>query len=318
VFFLSFPFLFKLFILFIGGLLDVLLPALYHGAPVLAYRQKFDPKKIQELCRIHKVKHVFFPPTALKMMKQTEGLLRMPLRSVASGGESLGDQMLEWGKEQFGQTINEFYGQTEANLLIGNSSKVMRILPGSMGKAMPGHIVDIVNDKGEVLPTGEVGIIAVKKPDPVIFLNYWNNPTATAEKFRGDWLLTGDIGRKDANGHFWYVGRNDDLINTSGYRVGPTEVEHAIAKHKAVSMVAVIGVPDELRGEIIKAFITLKEGNEGTDDLKKDIQTFVKTRLAAHEYPREIEFLKELPLTATGKIMHKTLREQEKAKKQQK
>eukprot|EP00026_Physarum_polycephalum_P003357 Phypoly_transcript_03367.p1 GENE.Phypoly_transcript_03367~~Phypoly_transcript_03367.p1 ORF type:complete len:622 (+),score=98.47 Phypoly_transcript_03367:532-2397(+) len=303
----------------IGGLLDVLLPALYHGAPVLAYKfpQKFDPKKVQELCRIHKVKHVFLPPTALKMMKQTEGLLRMPLRSVGSGGESLGDQILEWGKEQFGQTINEFYGQTEANLLVGNCSKVMRILPGSMGKAIPGHIVDIVNDKGEVLPTGEVGIIAVKKPDPVIFLQYWNNPTATAEKFRGDWLLTGDIGRKDANGYFWYVGRNDDLINTSGYRVGPSEVEHAIHKHKSVAMVAVIGVPDELRGEIIKAFVMLKEGFEGTEELKKEIQNFVKTRLAAHEYPRELEFVKELPLTATGKIMHKTLREQEKAKKQQ-
>jgi len=282
----------------------------------LAYKfpTKFDPKKVQEMCRIHKVKHVFLPPTALKMMKQTEGLLRMPLRSVASGGESLGDQMLEWGKEQFGQTINEFYGQTEANLLVGNCSRIMRILPGSMGKAIPGHIVEIVNDKGEVLPPGEVGVIAVKTPDPVVFLNYWNNPEATKDKFRGEWLLTGDLARKDANGYFWYVGRNDDLINTSGYRVGPTEVEHAIAKHKSVANVAVIGAPDELRGEIIKAFVVLKEGVQGTEEVKKEIQNFVKTRLAAHEYPREIEFLTELPTTATGKIMHKTLREQEKQK----
>jgi len=181
-----------------------------------------------------------------------------------------------------------------------------------MGRAIPGHTVEIVNDEGKVLPPGEVGIIAVKTPDPVVFLHYWNKPEATAEKFRGEWLLTGDLGRKDANGYFWYVGRNDDLINTSGYRVGPTEVEHAIAKHASVTNVAVIGVPDDIRGEIIKAFVVLKEGTEGTDEVKKDIQNFVKTRLAAHEYPREIEFIKELPTTATGKIMHKTLRDREK------
>jgi acetyl-CoA synthetase len=208
-------------------------------------------------------------------------------------------------------TVNEFYGQTEANLVVGNCAQIMVVQPGSMGRAVPGHMVEIVDDEGRELPAETVGNIAIRRPDPVMFLEYWNNPEATRNKFVGTWCLTGDMGRKDRDGYLWFVGRQDDLITSAGYRIGPGEIEDCLIRHPDVAMAAVIGVPDELRTEIVKAFVVLKPGVAGSADLKSDIQNHVRSRLAAHEYPREIAFVDELPMTATGKIIRKELRRRE-------
>ena len=299
----------------LGGLLDVLLPSWFHGIPVLACRQKkFDPEFAFHLMAKHGVRNTFLPPTALKLMRQVKNPAErydFQLRSVGSGGESLGEELLAWGREQLGLTINEFYGQTEVNLVVGNCSEVMQIKAGSMGRAIPGHTVEVIDDHGGILPVGETGSIAIRRPDPVMLLQYWRNPEATKKKFMDDWWLTGDIGRKDAEGYLWFVGRDDDLITSSGYRIGPGEIEDCLIKHPAVGMAAVIGVPDEVRTEIIKAFIVPSPGVEPDPSLETEIRNFIKKRLAAHEYPREIEFVEELPLTATGKIIRKDLRQRE-------
>lgn len=229
---------------------------------------------------------------------------------MGSGGETLGEELLDWGRQTLGVEINEFYGQTEANLVVGNSADLMPIRPGSMGRVIPGHVVEIVDDAGQLLPLGETGNIAVKSPDPVMFLEYWRQPEATQRKFIGDWCLTGDMGKKDAEGYLWFVGREDDLITSAGYRIGPGEIEDCLIKHPAVAMAAVVGIPDEVRTEIVKAFIVLSEDVVPDPQLKHEIRDFVRTHLAAHEYPREIEFTPSLPMTATGKIIRKDLRTQ--------
>ena len=293
-----------------GGLLDVLLPALYHAIPVLACRlPKFDAEIAFDLLTRHGIRNAFMPPTALKIMRQQPTRRSpVPMRSVASGGERLGVDMLDWGRATFGVTINEFYGQTECNLVVGNCATLMPTRDGSMGRAIPGHELAVIGEQGEALPPGEAGAIAVRAPDPAMFLQYWRNPEATARKFRGDWLLTGDLGLRDEAGYFWFHGRDDDVIISAGYRIGPDEVEGCIAGHAAVSMVAVVGVPDALRGEVVKAFVVPRDGLEPGPALAADIQAYVKTRLSGHEYPREIEFLTELPMTITGKIMRRELR----------
>lgn len=298
----------------IGGLLDVLLPSLFHGVPVLAKRlAKFDPEEAFALLARHGIRNSFMPPTALKMMRQVprpRERFSYALRSVASGGERLGDEMLDWGRETFALTMNEFYGQTEANLTVGNCASVMPLKQGSMGRAIPGHVLEVVDEDGNPLSPGETGIIAVKAPDPVFFLRYWNRPEATEEKFRNGWLLTGDTGRRDDEGYFWFHARNDDVINSGGYRIGPTEIEECLMRHPAVGMAAVVGVADAVRGEIVKAFIVPREGVAADEALRADLQAFVKARLSAHEYPRRIEFRSSLPLTITGKIRRKELREE--------
>lgn len=300
----------------IGGLIDVLLPSLHHGVPVLTWRaQKFDPEEAYRLMAKHKVRNTFMPPTALKLMRQIGprpfAARDCKLRSIGSGGETLGAELLDWGRETFGLTINEFYGQTECNLVVGNCAGIMDVRPGSMGRAIPGHRVGIVDGDGNELADGTEGNIAVRRPDPVMFLEYWNNPEATREKFAGDWLLTGDRGMRDEDGYFHYVGRDDDVITTAGYRVGPGEIEDCLAHHMAVAMAAVIGLPDPVRTQSIKAFVMLRPGYEGTPALAREIQEHVKTRLAAHEYPREVEFVTALPMTTTGKIMRGELRARE-------
>ncbi|MBI3708610.1 MAG: acyl-CoA synthetase [Proteobacteria bacterium] len=303
----------------IGGLLDVLLPAWHHGVPVLAHRfRKFEPDAAFALMARHGVRNVFLPPTALKLMRQT-GAPRdhgVKLRSLGSGGETLGAELLDWGRNTFGLTINEFYGQTECNLVVGNCAGLMPVRPGSMGRAVPGHEVAIVDDAGQPVAAGASGNIAVRRPDPVMFLGYWQNPEATTGKFAGDWLLTGDLGRRDDAGYFWYLGRADDVITSAGYRIGPAEIEDCLLKHPAVAMAAAIGVPDPVRTETVKAFVVLNPGHVGDRSLAAAIQQHVKSRLAAHEYPREVEFVESLPLTATGKIMRRELRAQEAAKRQ--
>jgi acetyl-CoA synthetase len=258
----------------------------------------------------HGVRNVMLPPTALKLMRQARGTRPegLDLRSVASGGESLGEELLDWGRAVLGVTVNEFYGQTECNVVVSSCAALFPVRPGSMGRAVPGHDVRIVDDEGRELPDGEAGNIAVRRPDPVMFLGYWRNEAATAAKFAGDWLLTGDLGRRDPDGHLWFVGRADDVITSGGYRIGPGEIEDCLIKHPAVAMAAVIGVPDPVRTEAVKAFVVLKPGREGSPELVAELQAFVRSRLAAHEYPRHVAFVDSLPMTVTGKIVRRALR----------
>jgi acetyl-CoA synthetase len=296
----------------IGGLIDVLFPSWHHGIPVLAHRaKKFDPEEAFRRIARYNIRNAFMPPTALKLMRQVKDPRRrhqFAMRSIGSGGETLGEELLDWGRDVFNLTINEFYGQTEVNLVVGNCAAIMTNLPGSMGRAVPGHSVAVVDNSGQPLPSGTVGEVAIGRPDPVMFLEYWKNPEATEAKYAGRWCLTGDLARQDEAGYFWFVGRKDDVITSAGYRIGPAEIEDCIMKHPAVGMVAVVGSPDEVRTEIVKAFIVLKTDIAASSDVAADIKEFVKVRLAAHEYPREIEFVNELPMTATGKIMRKELK----------
>lgn len=296
----------------IGGLMDVLMPAWFVGVPVLVLPSgKFDPEFGLAMMARHHVQNAFLPPTALKMMRQLPNIPQrydLNLRTLFTGGEAMGEALLDWGKASLGVTINEGYGQTEYNLAVGNCAKIMPIRPGSMGCPIPGHTVAIINEAGEVLPIGEPGHIAFKTPHPIAMLRYWNQPQATAEKMIGHWMVSGDQGVQDEDGYLWFQGRTDDVIISAGYRIGPGEVENCLLGHAAVGMTAVIGVPDAVRNEVVKAFIVLKPSQVPSDALKKEIQQYVKTRLAAHEYPRYIEFVDALPLTATGKIRRNVLR----------
>ena len=281
----------------IGGLLDVLLPSLFHGVPVLAHRAaKFDPEFAFALMARQGVRNAFLPPTALRLMRAARAT-PTALRSLGSGGESLGADMLEWGREAFGLTMNEFYGQTECNLTIASTGGSRA---GWIGRAVPGHTVIIMGDASD-------GEIAVRRDSPTLFLGYWNNPEATARKFEGEWLLTGDRGATE-DGWFRFVGRDDDVITSAGYRIGPGEIEEALCRYPGVAAAAVIGVPDALRTERVVACVVLKPG--ATADAAA-LQAYVKARVAAHAYPREVRFLDALPMTATGKIMRGVLRRQE-------
>lgn len=301
----------------IGGLLDVLMPALYHGISVVACRfAKFHAASAFALIRDHKIQNVFLPPTALKIMRQLPdaGLYRLKLRSVASGGETLGKELIKWGEEVFGTTINEFYGQTECNMVVSCCSAQERPLPGSMGRAVPGHRVEIVDPlTGIVKGPATEGAIAVQAPDPVMFLGYWNNQVATAEKFvegpTGRWLLTGDRGTKDHDGRLHFLGRDDDVISSAGYRIGPAEIEDCLLTHPAVQLAGVVGKPDDLRGTVVAAYIVLTARHAPSDALAGELAEHVKSRLAAYEYPRVVRFITEMPMTTTGKIIRGKLRE---------
>ena len=294
----------------IGGLFDALFPAWYHGVPMLGYRaKKFEPQAAMQLMADHGVRNVFLPPTALKLMRQANVKhIGVKLRSIFSGGESLGAELIEWVRATFGVDVHEIYGQTECNLVLANNSNLFPIKPGSMGKPTPGFDVRIVNEQGEELPRNERGIVGVRVPNPVTMIEYWKNPEATAKKYAGGFLLTGDLGVQDDDGYFWYVSREDDVITSAGYRIGPAEIEHTLMKHPAVAMSAVVGIPDPIRTEAIKAWIVLRPGFTASDALAKEIQDFVKVQLAAHEYPRHIQFADTLPMTATGKVLRRELR----------
>jgi acetyl-CoA synthetase len=296
-----------------GGLLDCLLPSLYCGVPVVARRfDKFDPEEAFALMARFGVRNAFIPPTALRMLRSVANpreRYKFDLRSVGSGGESLGAATFEWGQSALGVSINEFYGQTECNLVIGSCASIGTVQPGAIGKAIPGHTVAVIDGDGRPLKPGEIGQIAVKRPDPVMFLGYWGRPDATHEKFIGDWMTTGDQGVMDEEGYFTFVGRDDDVIISSSYRIGPGEIEDCLIKHPAVALAAVIGKPDPVRTEIVKAFIVLKSGQAPSDALASEIQTFVRSRLSAHEYPREIAFIDEMPMTTTGKVIRRLLRQ---------
>ena len=297
-----------------GGLLNILLPGLYYGVPVLAYNfEKFDPEAAFALMAEVGVRNTFLPPTALKMMRtvpRPRERFDLKLRTVGSGGESLGRELVDWGREELGITINEFYGQTECNLVLSSSEALGVSRPGAIGKPVPGHEVAVIDGDGNILPPGEQGIIAVKRPDPVMFLRYWDNEQATRDKYIGDWLVTGDQGTVDPDGYVHFVGRDDDVITSAGYRIGPGEIEDCLIGHAAVAMAAAVGKPDPERTEIVKAFIVLNDGFEQSEGLEDEIRTWVRERLSAHEYPREIAFVDSLPLTTTGKVIRRLLREQ--------
>ena len=295
----------------IGGLLDVLLPSLYCGVPVLAHRMaKFEPEAALTLMARHGVRNGFIPPTALKMLRQVPNPARFGarLRTLGSGGETLGADLLDWGQEAFGCTMNEFYGQTECNLVISACAPLAPPRPGWMGRTVPGHQVAVLRADGSECAPGEAGTIAVRRPDPVMFLGYWNNPEATAQKFIGDWLLTGDQAEADEQGWFRFIGRDDDVITSAGYRIGPGEIEECLMRHPAVALAAVVGLPDALRTEAVTAIVVPRAGVETGPALAAELQALVKTRMAAHAYPRQVHFTDSLPQTATGKIMRGELR----------
>jgi acetyl-CoA synthetase len=238
-----------------------------------------------------------------------QGRHEIKLRTVGSGGEALGAETYDWGKSALGLTINEFYGQTECNLVLSGCGAIGVSRPGAIGKPVPGHTVAVIRPDGSPAAAGETGQIAMRRPDPVMFLEYWARPDATREKFIGEWMTTGDQGLVDDDGYFHFVGRDDDVITSSGYRIGPTEIEDCLIKHPAVALAAVVGKPDPVRTEIVKAFIVLKAGQAASDTLAADIQAFVKLRLSGHEYPREVAFIDELPMTTTGKVIRRLLRD---------
>jgi acetyl-CoA synthetase len=296
-----------------GGLLDVLLPSLHHGVPVVARRfDKFDPEEAFALMARTGVRNAFIPPTALRMLRSApspRGRHDLKLRTLGSGGESLGAETYDWGRAAFGLVINEFYGQSECNLVLASCAMLGVSRAGAIGKPVPGHDVAVIRPDGTAAAPGELGQIAVRRPDPVMFIEYWQRPDATRDKFIGDWMITGDQGIVDDDGYFNFVGRDDDVITSAGYRIGPGEIEDCLIRHPAVALAAAIGKPDPVRTEIVKAFIVLKPEHAPSDALAADIRAFVRTRLSAHEYPREIAFIDTMPMTTTGKVIRRLLRE---------
>lgn len=301
-----------------GGLLNALLPALMLGVPVVSSpAQKFDPHMAFRIMAEMKVRNAFIPPTALRLLKAVERpreTYDLVLRSIGSAGESLGRETYEWVKSALGIVPNEFYGQTECNFVLSSAAHLGVTKAGFIGKAVPGHEVAIIDGEGREVPVGETGQVAIRQPDPVMFLGYWNNEKATADRFIDGWMKTGDLGRQDEDGYVQFFGRDDDVITSSGYRIGPAEIEDCLIGHPAVRLAAVIGKPDPLRTEIVKAFVVLQDGFVGNSALAAEVRDWVKNRLSMHEYPREIEFVAELPLTTSGKVIRRLLRDQEIAK----
>ncbi|MCB8839072.1 AMP-binding protein [Aurantimonas sp. VKM B-3413] len=295
-----------------GGLLNALLPSLLFGVPVVFTRERFSAEETFALMARQGVRNAFLPATALRMMKAAttrEAVRALDLRTIGSAGETLPRATYLWAREALGLTVNEFYGQTECNMVLGSSAAFGVSRPGAIGKPVPGHRVAILDEAGQPVPAGRTGIIAVRAPDPVMFLGYWNDPQATADKFRGEWLMTGDEAVMDEDGFVAFVGREDDIITSAGYRIGPGEVEDCLLSHPAVKLAAVVGKPDPLRTEIVKAYVVPADDAEPGANLAAAIQLFVRERLSAHEYPREIAFVTEMPLTTSGKIIRRVFRE---------
>lgn len=291
----------------IGGLMDMALPCLYYGVPLVAHRfPKFDPEAGFALMARERVSAAFIPPTALRLMRQARPPEGLRLRAVGSGGEALGADLLDWGMERLGCPINEFYGQTEANLVLAACTGPMARVPGAMGLPVPGHDVSLRDAKGEV-GTGETGEVCVRAPDPVMMLRYWNKPEATAKKIVDGWLRTGDLATRDASGQITFHARDDDVITSAGYRIGPVEIEQALVSHPDVVMAAVVGEPDPLRTEIVVAHVVLRDGAEWSG-MEAALQAIVRDKVSAHCVPRKIIRADQLPVTATGKILRRALR----------
>jgi acetyl-CoA synthetase len=312
-----------------GGLMDALLPTLYFGMTIVAddarREGRFDPLAAFELIARHGVTNAFIFPTALKMMMKAvphpRSRFDLKLRAIASGGEAVGSAVFDWCRNELGVTVNEMFGQTEINYIVGNAHREWPAKPGSIGRPYPGHRLAVLDDAGRVCRPGDVGDVAANRLDhhgdidPVFFLGYWNNPDATAAKFDDDgWCRTGDLAYADDDGYLWYQGRADDMFKSSGYRIGPTEIENCLVQHEAVANAAVIPSPDPERGNVIKAFVVLTQGFTGTDELAATLRQHVRERLAPYETPREIEFIDALPMTTTGKVQRRVLREREAAR----
>jgi acetyl-CoA synthetase len=313
-----------------GGLMDALLPTLYFGRPIVAWQGRFSPQLAFELMQRHRVTHTFLFPTALKaMMKaypQPRREFRLGLRAVMSAGEAVGDAVFDYCARELGITVNEMFGQTEINYIVGNSAQRWPARPGSMGRAYPGHRVAVIDDEGRECPRGTPGDVAVHRrdihghPDPVFFLGYWRNEEATRRKFTGplddSWCRTGDTAVMDEDGYLWYQGRSDDVFKAAGYRIGPSEIENCLVKHPAVANAAVVPKPDAERAALVKAYVVLAPGATGDDALVEALQQHVRGKLAPYEYPKEIEFIDALPMTTTGKVQRRVLRlrEEERAR----
>ncbi|MEP7061939.1 MAG: AMP-binding protein [Betaproteobacteria bacterium] len=308
-----------------GGLMDALLPAMYFGQPIVGYRGRFDAERAFRLIERYQVRNTFLFPTALKLMMKAfpapRDVFDIRLRSIMSAGEAVGTTVFEWARDRLGVTINEMFGQTEMNYIVGNSHAEWPAKPGSMGRAYPGHRVGVIDDAGREVAAGASGDVALHRiapdgaPDPVFFIGYYKNAQGTQNKWTGDWCRTGDVARIDDDGYLWYEGRADDMFKSAGYRIGPSEIENCLVRHPAVANVAVVPSPDELRGNVVKAFIVLAAGHAPSDALVDDIQQHVRNFLAPYEYPKEIEFIDALPMTTTGKVQRKELRERERARK---
>ncbi|MDD2845080.1 MAG: AMP-binding protein [Rhodoferax sp.] len=324
-----------------GGLMDALLPSLYFGRPIVAFNGRFSPQAALELLRDFGVTHTFLFPTALKaMMKTFPGSVGqtvsqqfdLKLQAIMSAGEAVGDAVFDYCQAQLGVTVNEMFGQTEINYIVGNCAALWPPKPGSMGMGYPGHRLAVIDDAGAECAAGEVGDVAVNRfdaqgqPDPIFFLGYWKNEASTLAKFTGDWCRTGDLASRDDEGYLWYQGRSDDVFKAAGYRIGPGEIENCLVKHPAVANVAVVPKPDAARGAVVKAYVVLspdgvaaRANYPGTQDqfeadLIEQLQAHVKDKLAPYEYPKEIEFLDALPMTTTGKVQRRVLRLQEQAR----
>jgi acetyl-CoA synthetase len=324
-----------------GGLMDALLPTLFYGRPVVAFSGRFSPQLALELMRDCAITHSFLFPTALKaMMKANPGApgrtvrkqFGLQLQAIMSAGEAVGDAVFAYFQSQLGVMVNEMFGQTEVNYIVGNCADLWPPKPGSMGMGYPGHRLAVIDDEGvECLPD-VVGDVAVNRfdvhgqTDPVCFLGYWKNDAATQAKFTGHWCRTGDLARRDAQGYLWYQGRSDDMFKAAGYRIGPGEIENCLVKHPAVVNVAVVPKPDAERGAVVTAFVVLAPdfvdarasytGARAQFDaeLMAQLQAHVKDKLAPYEYPKEIEFIDALPMTTTGKVQRRVLRLQEAAR----
>ena len=307
-----------------GGLFDALLPSWNFGQPLLGYRGRFDPEKAFWLMEKYGVRNSFLFPTALKMMMKAVprpmDKYELNLRSIMSAGETVGETVCHWAQEALGVTVNEMYGQTEINYIVGNCAAVTPPRPGAMGRGYPGHELAVLDDEGNPVATGDMGEVCVQRScngemDPVFMLGYWKNPDATKEKFLGGgiadpqaWGRTGDMAKLDEDGVLWYQGRSDDMFKSAGYRIGPGEIENCLVKHAAVANAAVIGEPDETRGTVVKAFIVLQAGHKPSADLEASLQDHVRKFLAPYEYPKIIEFIDALPMTTTGKVQRRLLR----------
>ena len=321
-----------------GGLMDALLPTLYFGRPIVAFNGRFSPQTAMELMRDGGVTHTFLFPTALKaMLKAYPGTARhtvreqfqLQLKAIMTAGEAAGDAVFDYCQNQLGVTVNEMFGQTEINYVVGNCSALWPAKGGSMGKGYPGHRVAVIDDEGQECPVGVPGDVAVNRydvhghPDPIFFLGYWKNEAATQAKFSGDWCRTGDLASRDEDGYLWYQGRADDVFKAAGYRIGPGEIENCLVKHPAVANAAVVPKPDRERGAVVKAYVVLApdfiadrardKRAEAQFDLKlvAELQAHVKGLLAPYEYPKEIEFIEALPMTTTGKVQRRVLKLQE-------
>jgi acetyl-CoA synthetase len=287
-----------------------------YGALQCVYQREggFDPAKQLDFLSRHEVTNVFTTPTAMRaMMALGDVAERFPqkFRVVCSAGEPLNPEAIRWFRQQYGITVLDFYGLTESYPLAANFP-FMEVREGSMGRAMPGWDVQILDEDEKPVPQGERGEICLRaRSNPHYPLGYWNRPEDSEEVFGGDWFHTKDAAMQDEDGYIWYAGRADDVIIAAGFRIGPFEVESACLEHPAVKEAAAVASPDELRGNVVKAFIVLAEGHDGSDELVKDIQQFVRGRLSAYAYPRKIEFVDDLPKTLTGKIRRIELRERE-------